>query len=329
MYTRSSVHARHISIVDIKNKKRAKGYERIIWFRGLQSALHADEAIVASTSGREHLKPFADRMGVRLLSHQVFQAVVGRFSNSSDRLTSEEIDQIWKSARVDSATPLNIRMRANLEEVGLGISFSALNTWIDEAAFLLTYALDHEKSPGAIMRAVLFCCSLVAIGGDYLGRELAFSDQESRRLHFRNGLLFGRPDRNVANAYLGFAQKLVTDFVDRTGAAAATMRTGFNRAADHLPVNQFIEFFARPTAGRELMDAALQLEGAAFAKNMPHIAALPPEAKIVCFLVADYAGIERRRLLAGGPAVSAMLNDADDLAAQDDGTLTRSDGRLL
>jgi hypothetical protein len=306
-YTRASVHARHISIVDIKNKKRAKGYERVIWFRGLQSALKADEAIIATTAGRENLKPFADRMGVRLLSHQVFQAVVARFSGDADRISSEELDQMWKSARIDSATPLNVRMRNNLEEVGLGISFTALNTWIDEAAFLLTRALDHERSPGPVTRAVLLCSALVAIGGDYLGRELSFSDQDSRRSHFRNGLIFGRSEPNAAKSYLGFAEKLVTDFVDRTGAAASTIRTGFNRAAEHLPVNQFIEFFARPTAGRELMDAALQLENAAFARTLPIIAQLPPEAKTVCLLIADYAGIERKRLLGAGQSGSAPL----------------------
>ena len=37
VYTRASVHARHVAIVDIKNKKRAKGYERLIWLKGLQA----------------------------------------------------------------------------------------------------------------------------------------------------------------------------------------------------------------------------------------------------------------------------------------------------
>jgi hypothetical protein len=53
--TRASVHARHIAIVDIKNKKRAKGYERLIWLKGLQAAVGADEAIVATTAAKEDL----------------------------------------------------------------------------------------------------------------------------------------------------------------------------------------------------------------------------------------------------------------------------------
>lgn len=328
-YTRASVHARHIAIVDIKNKKRAKGYERVIWFKGLQSALKADEAIVASTSARENLKPFADRMGVRLLSQQVFQAVVTRFGTQADRLTSEELDQLWKSARTDSATSLSQRMKSNLEEVGLGISFSALNTWIDEAASLLTHSLDHERPAGAAMRAALLCTALVSIGADYLGRDLAFSDHDTRREYFRNGLIFGRPDRNVAKSYLGFAEKVATDFVDRTGAAAATIRSGFNRAAQELPVNQFIEFFARPTAGRELVDAAIQLEEAAFSKLLPNISTLPTEAKTLCLLIADYAGMDRRRLLSGIGAHAVGAPPIEAEPAQSGTRLSRVDGRLL
>lgn len=181
------------------------------------------------------------------------------------------------------------------------------------------------------MRAALLCCALVSVGGDYLGRELAFSDQEARREYFKNGLIFGRPDRNAARSYVGFAEKLVTDFLDRTGAAAATIRTGFNRAAEHLPVNQFIEFFARPSAGRELMDAALQLENAAFGKDVPNVGMLSPEAKTICFLIADYAGIERRRLMRGSANNDLPVLDAtpDKAPKPEPGKATDRDGRLL
>jgi hypothetical protein len=296
-YTRAGVHARHIAIVDIKNKKRAKGYERVIWLTGLKAAVKANEAVIASTSGRDDLKPFADRLGIRFLSQQVYSAVLTRYAGENDRLSSEELDQLWRGIKIQGAETLYSRMSANLEEVGLGVTFSALNTWIDEASALLTYAVDHEREPGPVTIAALLCCALVAVGGDYLGRELAFSDNETRREHFRQGLIFGSPDKNVARNYLGFAEKLVTDFLDRTGAGAATIRMGFNRAVERVPVAQFIEFFARPTAGRELMDAALQLESAAFAKARPSIGALPSEAKTIVGLVADYSGLDRRKVL--------------------------------
>ena len=297
VYTRASVHARHVAIVDIKNKKRAKGYERLIWLKGLQAAVGADEAIVATTASKEDLAPFARRMGLKLLSSQVFKAVMARYSGTNERLSSEDLETMWRSVRLEGGETLAARMETNLVEIALGLSFTALNIWIDEAAKLLVHSHDHERVPGAIARAVLLCASLVAIAADYVGRTTAFSDAESRRTHFREGLVFGNAADGSASRYLEFAERVATDYLDKTGAAAATIRSGFQRAVENLPVGPFIDFFSRPAAGRELIDAAIQLEAAAFAKAAPNFAVLPPEAKTIIGLLIDYAGLGRRKFL--------------------------------
>jgi hypothetical protein len=234
------------------------------------------------------------------------------------------MDDLWRATKLDAPMNLAQRMSRNFEDVGLGISFPALNGWIDEAAALLAYSLDHERDPGPISRGALMCCALVAIGADFLGKEVAFSGHDTRRDHFRNGLLFGRPDKNAIRSYVSFAEQLATDFVDRTGATAATMRQGFSRAVEELPVTQFVEFFARPAVGRELMDAALQLEAAAFSKAAVRLADLPTEAKTIVALVADYAGIERRRLVGAGSLKPAEAKTTGETASESDGDNTNT-----
>ena len=297
VYTRASVHARHIAIVDIKNKKRAKGYERLIWLKGLQSAVGADEAIVATTASKEDLRPFASRLGLKLLSAQVFKAVMSRYSAATERLASEDLEKLWRTVKLEGGESLASRMETNLVEIGLGLSFSALNTWMDEAARLLVHCHDHERTPAASARAVLLLASLVAIAADYVGRNTAFDDPESRRSHFREGLLFGNAAEGTSNRFLGFAERVATDYLDKTGAAASTIRSGFQQAVKNLPVGPFIDFFARPAAGRELFDAAAQLESAAFAKGQPSFANLPPEGKTIIGLLIDYADLDRRKFL--------------------------------
>lgn len=308
-YTRASIHVRHIVIVDVKNKKRAKGYERLIWLKGLQAAVYADEALVASTSTKEDLKPFAARLGIKLLSPQVFKAVLGRFSTSGDRYSSEELDALWRTVRLEDGRNLATRVESSVSEIGLGLSFSALNIWIDEATRLLVHANDHERSPGSVARAVLLVAALIAIAADYLGRNTAFDDSESRRAYFREGLVFGSSAEMTSKRLLGFAEQVATEHLDRTGAAAATIRAGFQKSIDNLPVGPFVDFFSRPAAGRELYDAATQLEAAAFNKATPHFASLPPEAKTIIGLLIDYAGLERRRFL-------RRIDAGDDSPAQ-------------
>lgn len=297
VYTRASMDARHIAIVDIKNKKRAKGYERLIWLKGLQSAIGADEAIVATTASKEELAPFASRMGLKLLSPQVFKAVMNRYSTINDRLSSEDLEKMWRNIKIEGNESLAARMETNLVEIGIGLGFSALNIWIDEAAKLLVYCHDHERNLGAVARAVLLCASLVAIAADYVGRNTAFSDTDSRKKYFREGLVFGNSAEGASDRYLVFAERVITDYLDKTGAAASTIRAGFQRSVESLPVGPFIDFFARPASGREMLEAANQLEAAAFSKNTPDFSQLPPEGKTVIALLIDYAGLDRRKFL--------------------------------
>ncbi len=313
VYTRASVHARHIAIVDIKNKRKAKGYERLIWLKGLQSAVGADEAIVATAASRDDLKPFAARMGIKLLSDQVFKAVVARFAHQDSRFNSEELERMWRAVRIEGARDLAALVETNLVELSLGLNFTAMNVWIDEIAKLLVYCHDHERRPGPVARAVLLLASLVAVCADYMGRNTAFADGDTRRTYFREGLLFGKAEEGTADRYLAFAEKVATDFVDRTGAAAASIRVGFQKAVENLPISGFIDLFARPAAGRELLDAAVQLESAAFSRNEPNFAGLPTEAKTIVALLVDYAGLDRRHFLKGGAEIGSKPSGTKDL----------------
>ena len=64
-----------------------------------------------------------------------------------------------------------------------------------------------------------------------------------RRDYFRQGLIFGRVDVGAAKSYLDFAEKAVTEFYDRTGAAAAQIRAGFEAAIKDMPIEGLVELF--------------------------------------------------------------------------------------
>lgn len=310
IYTRTSAHARHISIVDIKNKKRGKAFERAIWVKGLQAALGADEAIIASQGAKDSVQAFSDRLRVRVISRAVFEAIVKRFAIGGDRLFYEDVDALWRSHSLD-ASNIKARMDAAKSELSKGISFRSLNQWLDEAAFFLRLAVEREKYPGPLTRACYLCCSLVAIGADYLGKEHSLSEYKLRYEYFRQGLLFGGVDPELSKDYLEFAENAITEFFDPTGAAAAQVRSGFDRAVDQMPVEGLAEFFAKPNSGLELLKGAMALEASCFAVKIPRPADLPgTEAKIVLGLVSDYAGLRRRDVL-GVKGSEALANVGD------------------
>ena len=269
-------------------------------------------------------------MGIKLLSDQVFKAVVARFADQELRFNSEDLERMWRAVRIDGTRDLAALMETNLVEIGLGLSFTAMNVWIDEVAKLLVYCRDHERRPGPVARTVLLLASLIAVCADYMGRNTAFSDTDTRRTYFREGLLFGKADEGTSDRYLAFAEKVATDFIDGTGAAAASIRMGFQRAAEKLPVGGFIDICARPTAGRELLDAAMQLESAAFSRIEPNFAALPTEAKTLIALLVEYAGLDRRHFLKGSTIPDPDAGaPADEIGAKRDNTAEQKDPNLL
>jgi hypothetical protein len=302
VYTRTSALARHISIVDIKNKKRGKAFERAIWVKGLQSALRADEAIIASQGAKDSVYAFSNRLNVRVISSTVFDAIVKRYASEDRRLSNEAVDDLWKAVTVESVN-LKARMDSAKVEISRGVSFPALNHWVDEASNLLKLVVERERTPGPITRATYLCCALVGIGADYLGKEQSLSDVSMRQEYFRQGLLFGRTDASASKSYVQFAEHVVTDYFDPSGAAAARVRAGFEAAVERMPVQGLVEFFAKPNVGMELVRGAISLEAACFSRAAPHPSELgSPEAKTIIGLVSDYAGLRRRDVLGSASA---------------------------
>lgn len=300
VYTRASVHARHVSIVDIKNKKRAKAFERIVWVKGLQAAVGADDAVVATTSSVEAVAPFAKRLDVKLLSKASLAPIQSKYGTDANRLTNEDVLDRWKAVNLRGAETLKSRLASSLSELSAGITFSALNIWIDDAVELLALSIDRERQPGELARAAYFFCSLVAIGADFLGRGEIFSEHEARRSFFRNGLLFGRPDADASKKFTDFAEQLVTEYLDQSGAAAARIRSGFDRSLEDLSINSLVDFFSKPAAGKELVDGAIMLEAASFKPKIPSPTELSREARTIIGLIMDYGGLPRSHFLGAG-----------------------------
>lgn len=297
VYTRTSAHARHIAIVDIKNKRRGKAFERAVWVKGLQAAVRADEVIIASQGSKDSVYTFAARLNVRVISNSVFDAIVSRYSQNAQRLAYESLQDQWKDVTVASGN-LKARMEVVRSEISKGISFPSLNHWIDEAATYLKLAVERERTPGPLIRAAYLCGALVAIGADYLGKEHSLSDSGMRRDYFRQGLLFGRTDPGTSKSYLDFAENVVTEFYDQTGAAAARIRAGFENAVKNMPIEGLVELFSKPNAGAELFKGAVALEAACFTETVAAPRSLVSlEAKAIIGLISDYAGLRRKDVL--------------------------------
>ena len=102
LYERPGASTRRRIIVDIKNKKSPKAAERIIWTKGLQSALGVDGAIVATTDKRASTRKLSKTLSITLLDGDAVSKLTRSHSlKQAGRLTSEEFDGAVK--RVDES----------------------------------------------------------------------------------------------------------------------------------------------------------------------------------------------------------------------------------
>lgn len=295
-YTRTSAHSRNITIVDIKNKRRGKPFERVVWVKGLQAALGADDAFIATQGAKQSVYEFGHRLGIKVISSTLFDAVVKRYSADNERLYAEDLDNQWSKTFVERNT-IKQRMTLARSHISEGISFSTLNTWIDDTQELMRIAVDRERQPGPVIRAVYLLCAYVAIGADYLGRKHAMSDHDMRVEFFRKGLIFGGSDDKVGRS-LDFAEALVTEHLDPTGGSASQIRTKFHRSVEAMPIVGIVEYFSKPSAGANLFRAAVQLEKEAFRTNLKAPRNIEDvEAKSLIGLIADFSGIPRKDIL--------------------------------
>lgn len=328
-YTRVSAVSKNIAIVDIKNKRRGKPFERAVWVRGLQAALRSDEAFIATQGAKTSVYEFAQKLGVKVISGNLFDALVRKYSTAEDRMPHEELDEKWKDCFVANRSVKSIVDGAK-SHLAFGISFSSLNEWIDEAGILLMASIERESGTGPISRACYLVMAFVAIGVDYLSKSHALSDSDMRAEYFRKGLIFGNGSDD-GRRFIDFSEALITEHLDTSGAAAAKVRTGFYRSIEKMPVGGLVENFSRASGSADMFRAALQLEKTAFNRNAkaPH-SWDGVEGKVVVGLLADYFGVPRRAIL-GDQAVNRLhatkdqkeSNETTDAKAVDDSSQQR------
>ena len=183
LYNRTSSVSREISIVDIKNKKTPQAIERIFWVKGLQLAVKATNALVATTDKRPDVKDFGKDMDVFVLDGSFLNKIQKFEKDIDNRITDEEFwilignyslgkhDGDWKKKLIEAKSLLAI-----------GLNFDNINSLLDTAHCFIEQILTKPSQLEIALRSFYLVCSYIAVNMDYLQRELSFlNDIESKK----------------------------------------------------------------------------------------------------------------------------------------------------
>lgn len=180
LYSRTSSVSREITIVDIKNKKTPQAIERIFWVKGLQKAVKASSAIVATTEKRQSVKNFGKEVGVLVLDGTFLDKLANAELNKN-RITEDDffskIDN-YSLGKLDGDWKGRIRFCKSLFSKQL--SFDTCNELLINAHFFVEQVFVKKTQREIALRCLYLLISYLIVAIDFTLKELSFLEFSDR-----------------------------------------------------------------------------------------------------------------------------------------------------
>jgi hypothetical protein len=301
LYERPAALTRRRLILDAKNKIKPKAAERLVWVRGLQSALAVDGAIVASTDKRPSSRRLAKAMGVILLDGDALTKLTTTTKlRLDDQHSSEAYDGLFKA--VDTARRGNdwrLALLAARSSLLTSFGVHSANTALRTAGFFGEQAImaaPKSEQAQVAMRGFYSSCAYAAIGLDYVLADLAFRSQDERRTALVNGIRYGDIGSIEALATVRAAIGLVRQHATNGNSIAKQVESGFQQQAANVPAEIIADYVARLSSADGLYTVARELERNAYSFDMARYDALTVEARSLLGVFIDFHGLSREKI---------------------------------
>jgi len=295
LYIRSSAVFREIVIVDIKNKKTPQAIERIFWLRGLQKAVFADRAIVVTNDSREAVASFGKKMGVTVLGGQFIRKLVGAESLNQNRFSEEELELHLKESTFGKLDgDWKGRINFSKQQLAQGISFNSINLWLEQGYFFAQQVLTRPTNRQLAFRLLLRLISYIAVGVDYVLKDLSFDETAQKRLALKSGFTYGSGGVREISESIDNAISMLKQFSEVGAGEISNIKTKIQRAFEQLPTEILSEFFSSVVVARGLVNVAKELDEISMTKSDPFSAEFSLSAKSLMGCLLDFWGIDRR-----------------------------------
>jgi hypothetical protein len=306
LYERPAALTRRRLIVDAKNRKSPKVSERIIWTKGLTSALSVDGAIVATTDKRESARKLAKALGITLLDGDAIRRLQqSEHLRKSGQIGSDELDAAIK--RIDGSrrsSEWRQRLQDARSSMITGFGVPSANKNLAASSFFAEQAIiaqPHSESAQIALRSFYLVSALAAISLDYLVADQAFRSHDERRQSVAASIRYGESEAVGVIPLIGAAIALARRYADNGGAAAKQIEHGYHSDAARIPAEIIADHVARIASSDTLFNAAREMDRASFAPEVLSYDILSNEAKSLLGVFLDFNGISREKIAMAWP----------------------------
>lgn len=350
LYGRQGGGVRTRSLVDVKDKKSPKAFERIMWARGMQLALGCDRAIVTTTDTNAKVTRFAQQQKVTLLTAAFLRHWAGGDDILKERLSLEELVSSIQSYAGQKQDGDWIKQIAMAKSAVVSLApYPAFNKAISSFRFFAERAATRPQHREQALRGAFLSAALACMALDAALEKLAFEDPATRHRLLYSGVTYGDAGDNRVQASIDTVLAVISKGMKNGRAIARQTNDALEEMFAGVRAEIIAEFFAKEQNGAHLFPVARELEFRAHARARSEMTALSIEAKSIIGVFADFVGAKRTALMSSDfvtpqpnyapqPAVAKLLatagalqkplsveNMADDATVSELGDAAKSD----
>jgi hypothetical protein len=299
LYGRQSASIRTRTIVDIKDKRSPKAFERILWARGMQLALGCDRAIVATTDSGAKIVRFAHQQRVALLT-KGFLARLQSKLETSDRMTLEQfIDniRIYQDYKQDGDW---LRRISDAKSALISMQgYPAFNKAIGAFRFFAERVETRPRHKEQALRGAYLMAALACIALDSALQRVVYEDQESRYTAIADGVTYGDAGDARVQSSIKTVLEVIAKGIDNGRVVSRQARDALGKMFESVRADIIAEHFTKEHNAAVLVAVAKELDNCAHSLDPTKIQPLTVDAKSVLGVFADFAQAKRTALVNG------------------------------
>ena len=294
LYGRQGAGTRTRGLVDVKDKKSPKAFERVLWVRGMQLALGCDRAFVATTDASPKVTRFAQQQKVALVPALYLRRPV---ESKTDRLSLEELTANIQEFSAHKQDGDWLKQIANAKSALVSLSpYPAFNRAISAFRFFAERAATRPQHREQALRGAYFAASLASMALDSASERLVFEEKAVRHKLLYAGVTYGDVGDGRVKSSINTVLEVIATGVKNGKVIARQTSDAIDEMFSGLRAEIVAEFFAKDENSQLLFPVARELEAKAHARSRSELTALSVEAKAVLGVFADFVGAKRTAL---------------------------------
>jgi len=298
LYGRQGGGSRTRGLVDVKDKKSPKAFERVMWARGMQLALGCDRAVVTTTDTNAKVTRFAQQQKVALLTAAFLRHWAGGDDVLKDRLSLEELISSIQSYAGQKQDGDWVKQIAIAKSAVVSLApYPAFNKAVSSFRFFAERAATRPQHREQALRGAFLSASLACMALDAGLEKLAFEDPTTRHRLLYSGVTYGDAGDNRVQASIDTVLAVIAKGMKNGRTIARQTSEALEGMFSEVRAEIIAEFFAKEQNASHLFPVARELEFRAHARSRAEMTALSIEAKSVLGVFADFVGAKRTALM--------------------------------